>query len=192
MAMQKNMTAVTFLPSICLSAAQELTELASVKFREYVSEGIIVNKYAHQDKLPSKLATILTFIDHKGPAIYWLEVISECDGELLIKHLDDYRAKKKIYPNWRNIPALNGANCYSSKILYVGKVESNLNARMTQHLGFFKNKDTQGLQLIHWAAGLRLSVKFHVCPLPLAAKPYLALFEKKFAQTLQPLIGRHG
>lgn len=122
-----------------------------------------------------------------GPVLYWIEIVSDIESEIIIDALQNYRSGSNI----RTTPATKKNIDYSSQILYVGKVKSTFWGRAIQHMGYFKNAKTQGLQLYHWAASLPLTLKFHVLEFEPEMANLMSAVEYAFAQNLKPLIGKH-
>lgn len=122
-----------------------------------------------------------------GPALYWFEITSKNSAREL--HEKIQTLKQKID---RNVPAFRkGFNSWDSKVLYVGKVKSSLAGRMVTHLGYYRNKNTQGLQLCHWAQKSGLSLRLNYIELPLEVSDMAGLLETKLAKQLNPIFGKH-
>lgn len=140
------------------------------------------------------LGSMFTTLDKiTAPCIYWFEASDAVAGEQVKKDLEAYRQNPER--NNRNIPAANKNS--NSKVIYVGRRHggftkktqlSHIAGRIYHHLGYYGVPTTQGLQLIHWS---KAELKLSVLELPLAAKPYLSIFERLFAIELSPLTGKH-
>ena len=89
------------------------------------------------------------------------------------------------------MPAFRSKPDNTSQVLYVGKVKSNLQARVVQHLGFSRTAATQGLQLYHWTRGLDLKVELTVLEFKADMADLLPLLEKAVASQIKPLLGKH-
>jgi hypothetical protein len=121
----------------------------------------------------------------KGPTLYWFEIISDTDTEVIINALKSYKK------NGKATPALGPKINFDSKILYVGKVKGTFWGRLIQHLGFFKVNATQGLQLFCWAKPLSLTLKINVLEFEDNMADIMPIIEFAFAKKLQPLVGKH-
>ncbi|GAA3654848.1 hypothetical protein [Flavivirga jejuensis] len=106
--------------------------------------------------------------------------------------------KKKGDEGYRNIPAKNKNE--RSNVLYIGirrgskannPKTTNIVGRINQHLGYYKNQNTQGLQLIHIAKNCDFKLTLNVVEIVSTNSIYLNIIEKKVADILQPLCGRH-
>ncbi|WP_217605211.1 hypothetical protein [Chitinophaga sp. GbtcB8] len=122
-----------------------------------------------------------------GPALYRFEIISDTEGLRVIEALNSYKASTER----KATPALKSKIDHSSKILYVGKVKGFFWGRLIQHLGFFKVKATQGLQLFYWAKGLPLHLRVNVLEFDSNMAELMSVLEYSLAQKLNPLIGKH-
>lgn len=122
-----------------------------------------------------------------GPILYWFEIVSETESKAVIDSLSRYKKDVKI----RTTPALKTKVNYDSKILYVGKVKNGFWGRLIQHLGYYKGKETQGLQLYHWAKGLGLTLKVNVLEFDENMADLMPIIEYAFAKHFQPLVGKH-
>jgi hypothetical protein len=84
-------------------------------------------------------------------------------------------------------------------IIYVGvrkgkqKVQglTNIMGRINQHLGYYKNNKTQGLQLFNWARNTNIDIALHVVHFDQDLGALLYVLEKKMAHQLRPHCGRH-
>ncbi|WP_317900063.1 Arm DNA-binding domain-containing protein [Aurantibacillus circumpalustris] len=93
-------------------------------------------------------------------------------------------------PNSKAVPAIK-KNFSSSKILYVGKVKRHVWGRLIQHLGFYKVKRTQGLQLFYWATPLSIKLKFVVMEFEPEMAALMGILENELAEILKPILGKH-
>ncbi|MDB4292889.1 hypothetical protein N9954_05725 [Maribacter sp.] len=131
--------------------------------------------------------------------LYWFELESIEKAIELNNILNTYRlSNKKGNVDYRNIPATNKNE--TSNVLYVGirrKSKANkpritsIVGRINQHLGYYKNQNTQGLQLIHFAKNCDFKVTLNVVEIISENDIYLNIIEKKVADKLKPLCGRH-
>jgi len=129
--------------------------------------------------------------------LYWFELDTLEKAKELNSLIDNYRLKKgqSVY---RAVPATNKNK--DSKVLYVGirrgcknkKGLTNIVGRINQHLGYYENAQTQGLQLFHYTNNLDFEVTLNVVEFKDLVDPmYLNLLEKMVADRLKPLCGRH-
>ncbi len=126
-----------------------------------------------------KIATI------KRPVVYVFEIISSANP-------NEVRAIAQTYQGGaRKMPAFRSITDATSQCLYVGKVKSNFQARVVQHLGFGSTAETQALQLCHWARGLGLQLRLTAFEFRNDVAELLPLLEKAVASQLEPLIGKH-
>nr|WP_152565573.1 hypothetical protein [Nonlabens ulvanivorans] len=63
--------------------------------------------------------------------------------------------------------------------------------RINQHLGYYSQARTQGLQLLHWAKDLDLNITLHVVHFNDELGSLLYVIEKAIAKVLIPHCGRH-
>lgn len=78
-----------------------------------------------------------------------------------------------------------------SDCLYVGKVKKTIWGIIIQHLGYYKVKQTQGLQLFHWAKGLNLILEIHMYEFEENIEELISIFEIELAKEKKPIIGKH-
>ncbi len=125
--------------------------------------------------------------------LYWFELEDTVKAEEVNKLLNAYRNKKL-----KKVPATNKNE--NSKILYVGVRQkgfvkrsglTNIVGRLNQHLGYYPNKNTQGLQLYHYLKDKDYKITIKVIEFEGLDKHYLNIIEKKIAEQLKPLCGRH-
>lgn len=122
----------------------------------------------------------------KGPTLYWIEIISDTSSRSVYDTHKSYKEEKK-----RPTPAINNYQETGSRILYVGKVKRSFYGRVIQHLGFHKNRETQGLQLFHWSKPLALKIKFRTIEFDSKMEDIIPIVEYAFAKDLKPIIGKH-
>jgi len=121
----------------------------------------------------------------KRPVVYVFEIISATSPKVVRAAAESYRGGDRMMPAFRsNIEA-------ASQCLYVGKVKSNFQARIIQHLGFGSTARTQALQLCHWARGLDLQLRLTAFEFRTDMADLLPLLEKSVASQLGPSIGKH-
>lgn len=121
-----------------------------------------------------------------GPALYYFEILSEHSPTIIVSSLSRYSATE----NSKAIPAIK-KKFADSKILYVGKVKRHMLGRLIQHLGFYKVRGTQGLQLFHWARELSLSIKLTVLEFEPEMINLMGVLENELAAEFKPILGKH-
>ncbi len=121
-----------------------------------------------------------------GSVLYYFEITSDCSSKVIVQSIKRYSS----LPNSKNIPAIK-KNYSNTNILYVGKVKKNFLGRVIQHFGFYKVNGTQGLQLYYWAKDLNLKLKLTAIQFEKDAENLMPIFEKKIADILKPIIGKH-
>ena len=132
-----------------------------------------------------------------GDCLYWFETSNKADAERLNKLLSDYRLTKGT-TDYRAVPTSNKIQCKDC-VIYVGVRKgknknqglTNIMGRINQHLGYYNNKNTQGLQLYHWARNENIDISLYVVDFKENLGSYLYVFEKIMAKELKPYCGRH-
>ena len=122
-----------------------------------------------------------------GPVVYVFEIISEFNSSQIVNCINTFSSDSLIS---KATPAIK-KTLPESKILYVGKVKKKFSGRLYQHLGYYKVRGTQGLQLFHWAKPLNLQIKLTVIEFENDATEIISILENKFANRLKPLLGKH-
>lgn len=126
----------------------------------------------------------------ENPCIYYFEILSELST-------DDIIQKINLIAGHKIIPAIKNNPSKDSKILYVGKVKCCFWGRLIMHLGFHTQKmngdfsHVHGLQLFHWASKLSLDLKLHIFVFEPEMADLMEVLESKFANVLNPIIGKH-
>ncbi len=113
------------------------------------------------------------------PCVYTLEIIKG-DTKQIIK------AYKKLKKN--NKSALKKEIDYKTNFLYVGRSKATIKHRLRVHLGY-RNTSENALQLLHWAKPLGLELKLNIYTFPKELEFLLPLYEARFQEKLNPLIG---
>ena len=122
-----------------------------------------------------------------GPVLYWFDITSKTDSQLI-------RSKIKAYSELSNskaTPALKKEFDQNSTCLYVGKVKKRFFGRIIQHLGFFKQEKTQGLQLFYWAKGIGLKLQVNAISFDASMSDLISILELEMSRKLNPIIGKH-
>ena len=119
------------------------------------------------------------------PTVYWFTIRSHHESKQIYDRL--LLARKTVQ---RKFPAQFEYRG-STKVLYVGKVNSDLKARMITHLGYDENPERQGLQLLHWARRMGLRLELNCIVLKKELKDFIFYFESQLSQELKPLIGKY-
>jgi len=121
-----------------------------------------------------------------GSVLYFFEITSDFNPTEIVNSIKKYSSQ----PDSKKTPAIKKK--YSdTNILYVGKVKRNFWGRVIQHLGYYKVKGTQGLQLFYWAKELKLELKLTALQFDSDAENLVPMFEKKLAEIINPIIGKH-
>lgn len=125
----------------------------------------------------------------KNPCIYFFEIVSDISAQTIIDSISKLEGRTK--------PSIKKRYSQESKILYVGKVKKLVWGRLIMHFGLHTHKNKQeqsmahGLQLRHWAKPLNLKLRLHIYEFEPEMADYIEILERKFAKSLQPIIGRH-
>lgn len=120
-----------------------------------------------------------------NPTLYWFAIRSNHDSQTIYEEINT--ARKFIN---RRFPAQTEYRG-STKVLYVGKVNSDIVSRMITHLGYDERPDRQGLQLSHWAKKMGLKLELKIMVLPKELKDFIYYFESQLSRELNPLIGKY-
>lgn len=160
-------------------------------------------QYTHHAKIcdhPSFCNMFSELQSIKSNCLYWFSVNKIDEASKLKLLISDKKTalwsdKKETC---RVLPARNKNE--DSTILYVGvrkgsnaKTQkiSNIAGRMVQHLGYYKEGRTQGLQLAYYTRNLNINVTVHLYELNNCPDEYLYILEKIFAKKLRPICGTH-
>lgn len=136
----------------------------------------------------------------KSNCLYWLEVKTvaeamELKSRICVKKKELWSEDKKVC---RVLPALNKNE--NSTVLYVGVRKgsaakkqkiTNIAGRIVQHLGYYREGRTQGLQLAYYTRELEVDITLHVYSLHNCPDEYLYILEKIMAKKLRPVCGVH-
>ncbi|WP_286774991.1 MULTISPECIES: hypothetical protein [Sphingobacterium] len=123
-----------------------------------------------------------------SPCVYVFEVVSNETSIDIIHKIQLMEGKTR--------PAIKKTFPLDSRILYVGKVKKCAWGRIIMHLGYHTHKsgklsNSHGLQLHHWATEMGLKLRIHVYEFNEDLADYMEVIEKKFANSLSPIIGKH-
>lgn len=121
---------------------------------------------------------------NRRACLYIMEILSPSTAEVE----QAFRAFKLSGSN-RNSSAIKKHTDPSTKFLYIGKVKSNIGARMTSHMGF-GNTGTGALQLGHWAKTIDLKLCVHVYAFDRELDDFINPLELTVTKGLRPLIGK--
>lgn len=134
----------------------------------------------------------------KNNCLYWFELENEKKADELNSLLNSYRLKWK-QEGVKKVPTTNRNT--KSKIIYVGIRQggyrkrddlTNITGRIMQHLGYYKEGATQGLQLYEYARSKDFNITLKVVQFEgLEYSAFLNIIEKLVAEKLRPLCGRH-
>jgi len=131
----------------------------------------------------------------KNSCIYWFELDSNENCELLNQSLTQYRNRLE-----RVVPVTGKHKI--SKFLYLGirrgghykrdEGYTHIVDRIKVHLGYVKSGKTQGLQLSHWAKNIDMNITLKVYEFPKDFRDlHLEAIEKIMAEELKPICGKH-
>jgi len=153
----------------------------------------------HPNTLPEFNHLFRPLDKKNNDCLYWFELETIEKAIELNNLLNKYRLSNiKGNAKYRNVPATNKNE--TSNVLYVGVRRgsksknpklTNIVGRINQHLGYYENENTQGLQLIHFAKNCDFKLKLNVVEVISSNSIYLNIIEKKVADKLKPLCGRH-
>lgn len=155
----------------------------------------LTEKYIYQDIRDSaEFSSIFNQLSsyNDRPCIYWFDSQVKLNGTLI------HQLFKSLQSNTNYvIPALDKKPHNDSCCLYVGKVKSNIEGRLIQHLGVHKDQGrAHGLQLVHWIHDYPedVNLSYHVVPFPNNEewRKMAMLFEYALADKLKPIIGHHN
>lgn len=185
------MIQVNYLNSVINKAIIAFEQVKTKGAKKYYSFEIGCEELEDFNKIPIQnsekyRSLFMNLMEISGPVVYWFEIISDINSEKIITELNHYKLKKE-----RNTPAIRKNINPNSKILYVGKVKLKFFGRFIQHLGFYKNNQTQGLQLFYWAKEISIKLKVHVLEFEKDMEDYIPIIELEFSKYLEPLIGKH-
>ncbi|MFL9844489.1 hypothetical protein [Flavobacterium rhizosphaerae] len=137
----------------------------------------------YSDKFKDLFTKLMKF---EGPCLYYFTITSGHLPQEIITEIQKYATTEAS----KSIPAIK-SKVPNSNILYVGKVKRGMWGRLIQHLGFYKVKGTQGLQLYYWTQELKLSVKLTVLEFEPEMIDLISFFENELAKELNPILGKH-
>ena len=124
-----------------------------------------------------------TYKINKKSCLYFFE-FPKGQGEAILKMYREYIEGN----NDRSKSALKKMPCLDSNILYVGKVKSNIGARLSTHFGY-ANPKTGGLQLRHWVNN-ELIFTIHIIAFDENIDDFINPLELELTKKLKPLIGK--
>lgn len=136
---------------------------------------------------------------YKKDCLYWFSCDDATKAKTLNNALNQYRTKNSKLDDYRVVPTTNRHNS-NTNIIYVGVRRgstaknpkcTNIIGRINQHLGYYKQRKTQGLQLLHWAKELDINITLHVVHFNDELGSLLYVIEKAIAKELVPHCGRH-
>lgn len=169
-------------------ALQDIAENGYKTYNTYKFKIRELRDFSNENILYSEYKEIFDSLQNiKGPVLYWFEIKDDYDRNVILEKLSVYKAKV----NLRSTPAIKRSADMSSNVLYVGKVKQSFYGRVIQHLGFFTNPQTQGLQLYHWLKGEDITLELHACEFKNDMAGIIGILENDFARLLKPIIGKH-
>ncbi|NHB69605.1 hypothetical protein [Perlabentimonas gracilis] len=171
-----------FQPSILEINCKDLVDYDNSGKGEYdLPESLKISFFRGLDKL--LLDNEEKSLTNKKPCLYFLKF----DAGLAESILAKYRNYRSI-DNLRNKSSLKPNPNIDTNILYVGKVLSNVGARLSTHFGYASPK-VGGLQLKHWARDMELKLKIHLIIFHEDIGNFINPLELEFTRLLKPLIG---
>ena len=141
-----------------------------------------------------------TLANIKTNCLYWFSV-STIEEANILKEIISHK-KNELWNHDKTICRILPANNENknSSIIYVGvrkgstakkQKVTNISGRIVQHLGYYKEGRTQGLQLAYFTNELNIDITFHLYSLKDCPNEYLYILEKIFAKKLRPICGKH-
>jgi hypothetical protein len=168
-------------------------ELDKVSFTFNTSELIPFTEKGCERKSPAWDRLGKEFAKVPSPILYWFEILSTEEPIKIYHAIKNFKDQQLPGNSFRAVPALKPiSKIGNSSILYVGCCGSTtfLN-RMFWHFGYYNVGRTQGLQLCRWAQPLNLALKITAVVFPKEAKHLIYVYEKYFAEKMNPIIGKH-
>ena len=192
----KRMSEIIFLESkysIQIELDKDFFSISSEAFSEFIKERSTKTRLSKMDSKRFKEDFLAMFpkfneiFSYDGPAVYWFTIVrsDNSDNSKIIKTFKSIREKKSSW--WWSKPNINSNP--NINILYLGKVESNLQMRFLQHLGF-GHKKTSSLKLIHWFLEFpNTTLIYQFIKVEPEFKIYLDDIENVLWRELNPLLG---
>lgn len=133
-----------------------------------------------------RLKPFETFLEpiHKfnnRPCVYFIEIHKGNTKEMRIAY------KQLKFKNKAGLKK-EDKKIFDTQCLYVGKSQKSIIHRLKVHFGY-KNTTENGLQLLHWAKKLDVSLKIHIFCFHEKFDFLLPMYERKLNKELKPLIG---
>lgn len=168
-------------------------DLKTVSFHFNTSKLTPFTEKGCQEQSPVWIELGEKFEKVSGPVLYWFKIMSNTAPAEIYQTIKQFREKQVPGNSFRSVPALKPfSQVGNSKILYVGCCGSTtFVSRMFWHFGYYHVGRTQGLQLCHWSQPLNMEVEINAIVFPKEAKELIYVYEKHFAQYMQPIIGKH-
>jgi hypothetical protein len=150
---------------------------------------LLDDKYFDEDiTFSENFKHIFEELNNKIPTLYIYEIISDIKSEVVKARFLEYRNNPTTK---RPTPATYKHKNSDSRILYVGKVNTENKGRTVVHLGIGPEK-FHGLQLMHWAKEIKLKLNLHIFEFKSDINDkILNAIESQAAIILKPLIGKH-
>jgi len=177
------------LANTLLESLEAIKTTGAKQYYTFIIDCDTLKDYNHNDirTSPEYIDTFNVLMDLKGPVLYWFEIVSDTPGEVIRNSISQYSKDG----NSKATPALKKTFVADSRCLYVGKVKRDVWGRMIQHLGFYKESRTQGLQIFHWSKGLGLNLRVHLYVFESDISEIVSVFEIALAKNKNPIIGKH-
>lgn len=167
--------------------------------RFHLSELPESNNWQNHPNIDPVFKKHLDVLNHyKRDCLYWFNCDTKEDAEILNQALNAYRSKKG-QNGYRVVPTTNKLDG-KEKTIYVGVRRgntaknpklTNIMGRINQHLGYYHQPKTQGLQFLHWAKDLEMYLTLYVVHFDDNLDSILYVIEKAVAKHLVPHCGRH-
>ncbi len=187
----------TLIKNAALEYSKALVRLHKTKELKTANFILHANEIAQEDWLVHNITERGLYVDRfkellavrNLPVLYVAEIANGVSPDIIKNAVVAYkdRADKRASPAFSN-SAFNDPN---NKTLYIGKVKNNFHGRIIQHMGYFTNEETQGLQLAHWAPSINLDVKFTYYCFETEMANLMSSLEYQLASELKPLLGKH-
>jgi hypothetical protein len=133
---------------------------------------------------------MLPVFEHKGPSVYWFQ-IEYSDGltnENVINQYLSIRKDKNKATGWWSRGKIQRKDIQTD-VLYLGKVESQLQNRLISHVGL-GHQFTSSLKLQKWMPELEnMTLSFRFLKLDKEMKDYVEDIEKVLWDKYKPLLG---
>jgi len=173
-----------------LEANEIIAHLRTIPYPEFKCIEIDCN--AIESKWPKwQNRLIMSGVTVDSRVLYYITIKSNHSPARIKEIVKKRKAYKRNSKKYIALPKVNDS--IDSKVLYVGKCNSNFNSRFIHHMGKGSRK-TYSLQLVDWAAemDLQLCLYYAIVEIPNDKIHYLELVETILHKKLSPILGRSG